>query len=123
MASELTLTISGSFTKNGVTVTLPGVTASPINVAGGNLVLDVLTVNNTDTTISLGGMSGTLGWAFFKNLDASIAISIRIAAAGTKIVRLLAGEAACFRIDSGITAPVAIADSGTPLLFYGLLLT
>jgi hypothetical protein len=49
------------------------------------------------------------------------AISIRVAAAGTKIIRLLPGECWQARIDSGVTAPVAIADAGSPPMAFCIL--
>ena len=121
MANELSITSAGTFTKNAQSIAFPGVTSLLISVAGGNGVLDVMTVNNADTTIPLGGLTSPFGWAAFKNLDAVNAISIRVAAAGTKIIRLLPGECAQLRLDSGITAPVAIADAGTPLMAYAIL--
>lgn len=122
MANTVAATISISYTATGILADpLPGVTTLSINVSGGNYVKDIMTVNNTDTTIPLGGLSSPFGVAVFKNMDPVISISIRVAAAGTKILRLLPGECWALRIDSGITAPVAIADSGSPLMYYAIL--
>src|SRR6266851_3735905 len=121
MASELTMTIAGSVTKNTETTVLPGVTALGVTVTGNQILKDVLTVTNADTTIPLGGITVASAVLIVKNLDATNAISIRIAAAGTKVVRLLAGECWAIRMDSGWTAPTAIADAGSPLMAYGLI--
>lgn len=122
MANELSISNSATLTKNGVTTSLPGKASALVNVAGSPFVMQELAVAITDTTIPI--PSGTLGYAFFLNLDPSIGISIRVAAAGTKIARLLPGDPPTqIRLDSGITAPVAIADSGSPLMLYAILPT
>ena len=124
MANTVTVTNSATYFPSAtptVSVPLPGVTSLSIVVSGNIYVQDIMLVNSTDTTIQLGGLSSPFGIATFKNLDPVNAISVRVAAAGTKFMRLLPGECWQLRLDSGISAPVAIADAGTPQLFYSIL--
>lgn len=112
-----------TFAKNGITQFQRGLTGLNVSVSGnGGIYHPGLAINNTDTTLQLGGLTSPFGFAWFHNLDATNAISIRVAAAGTKIIRLLPGEmAGPLRLDSGISAPVAISDAGSPLLEYQIL--
>jgi hypothetical protein len=121
MANELQVTGSLTFSRDGIGALARAVTALNVNVNGVGGVYVKLSIANVDTTLQLGGLAAPFGWSWFHNLDAVNAISIRVAAASTKIIRLLPGEFAFARLDSGITAPVAIADAGTPLLEYILL--
>jgi hypothetical protein len=121
MANELQYTNSATYTKNGQVVVLPGVTSALISVNGNVLNMDVMSVGIADTTIPLGAVAAPFGVCVFKNLDAVNAISIRVAAGGAKIIRLLPGECWQMRLDSGVTVPVAIADAGTPLLAFAIL--
>jgi len=63
------------------------------------------------------GDVGTLGWAWFRNLDATnfVQIGVDVAATFYPLVRLNAGEAGCFRLAHGITA-YAQADTGAVVL-------
>ena len=120
MANTITHTNSTSVAVGNETTPFPGVTALAIPFNGNNVFRNIMTVNNVDTTIPLGGLVAPFGVCSFKNLDAVIAINLKVAAAGTIIARLLPGESWPWRLGSGITAPVAIADSGTPLMEYGM---
>lgn len=118
MANSATVTNSGSYTNGTETWGMPGVTAKTVSIAGNPATMGVLTVNNADTTIPLGNISGTLGVYSFKNLDSTNTINIKHAAAGTVILSILPGECWQGRFGSGVTAPVAISSASTPLLEY-----
>lgn len=121
MANELQITTGYTYSKNGVGSYQRSQSGNNVSVNGNNFVDGVLSVTTSDTTIPLGPVSGALGWAWFKNLDAVNTINIKVAAAGTIILSLLPGEACCFRFGSGVTAPVAIAVGATSLMEYCIL--
>ena len=76
-------------------------------------------VGTSDTTIPLGTI-GTLGYAYFQNLDGTNSIDIKNVASGTIIAHLPPAPSppAFFYVGSGITAPVAIANVAACRLRY-----
>lgn len=124
MANILVVTNSAVYTPSAtptIPESLPGVTSLSITVAGNIYVRDIMTVNTSDTTINLGGLSSPFGVASFKNLDPTNTINIKVAAAGTIIASLLPGECWTWRLGSGISAPVAIASGAACLMSYAIL--
>lgn len=114
------LQVTASVLDNNTGLTFTGASALAVAQAGGNKrsVEDILLVNTTDTTIPLLS-AGTLGYAVFLNLDPTNPIDLKVAAAGTIIARLDAnGGCALLKIGSGITAPVAIANTATCRMRY-----
>lgn len=97
-------------------VTLPGVGAAPWNVfqVGTNkrsIESQGFLVGTSDTLIPLGTI-GTLGCAYFQNLDPTNSIDIKDVASGRKIAHLApGGPPAFFTPGSDVTAPVAIAST------------
>lgn len=68
-------------------------------------------INTIETALNLGSV-GTLGYVILVNLDPDNYIDLKTAASGTIIARLDAGGGfAFFKVGSGITAPVAIANT------------
>ena len=73
-------------------------------------------IATSETAIDLGGVA-TMGWVMFFNRDATNYIEIKTAASGTIIGKMLAGESyGPVRIGSGVTAPVAIANTSACLM-------
>lgn len=122
MANELSVTAAMLFAKNGIEQIGRTVTARQIAVAGNGGVYEAgLSIATSETVIKLGELTAPFGYVWFHNLDSTNFIQIKIAASGTIIVKLLAGEVACLRLGSGISAPVAIADTAACLLEYWIL--
>ncbi len=71
--------------------------------------------------LNLGALTGTLGWAWFHNADATNTIKLYTAIGGKKFATLLPGEDAFLRLGDDITAPAAVAVASTPLLEYLIL--
>ena|SRR5688572_23455516 len=74
-------------------------------------------IGTSEEALILGDLS-SLGYAIFVNRDTTNFVEIRTGTGGTKIVKLKAGEKACFRFGSGVTAPYAIADTAAVQLEY-----
>lgn len=122
MANEASITAVLTFAKNGMEPFSRAVVGKLASVAGNlgiyNPGLSVLT---SETVIGLGALSAPLGLAWFHNLDAVNYLEIKTAASGTVILKLLAGEACVVRLGSGLSAPVAIANTAACLLEYLIL--
>lgn len=73
MSAELSLTISASETKNGVTFS-SDFTGS-VDVSGNSPIFEVKSIATSDTTLDLGAV-GTLGFLIAKNLDATNYITL-----------------------------------------------
>jgi hypothetical protein len=71
----------------------------------------------TEEALDLGGLA-SLGWAFFKNLDETNYVELRVATGGSKIIRIDPLCLAFFRFGSDVTAPFAIANTATVQLEY-----
>lgn len=74
-------------------------------------------VGLTEEALFLGEVA-TPGYAIFANRDLTNFVEIRVGTAGAKMVKLKAGEKACFRFGTGATAPYAIADTAPVQLEY-----
>lgn len=111
----ISVTPSGgaTMTRGGSTITISLVDSAQRYVAG------IQTVGTSEEALNLGEVAGTtLGWAWFKNLDATNFVSIKTATSGTIFAKLKAGEACMFRFGSGVTAPYVIADTASVRLEY-----
>lgn len=74
---------------------------------------------SADEAINLGELSGaTLGYALFKNLDATNYVEIRVADDGADIIKLRPGKIALFEFGSDVTAPFAIANTAACRVKY-----
>jgi len=113
MANELTINASMAYEDSEGTIDAGfSVVDLLVTVATKRYVKFKMNVAITEEAIPLGDV-GTLGYAMFINRDATNFIELRVGTGGTKFCKLKAGEVALFRIGSGITAPYAIADTGT----------
>lgn len=111
MASELTLSFSMAY-DDGV--------SDPESLSIAELFQDVTTkvtargqqsIGITDTAINLGSVAA-LGYMVLINRDTTNYVDVKVAAAGTIIARLRPSGGFCiFLVGSGITAPVAIANT------------
>ena len=111
MASELTLNASMVFDDSDIPDPLTlSVTDKTITLTTVMAVYNKQLIATSETTINLGGI-GTLGYVIFVNMDDTNYIEIKTAASGTIIGKLFPGELMFFRVGSGITAPVAIANT------------
>lgn len=71
------------------------------------------TIATSDTAINLGSVA-TLGYMILVNRDTTNYVDVKVAAAGTVIARLRPNGGFCmFLVGSGITAPVAIANTAS----------
>ena len=121
MANEVAITTAISYTKNNAEPIGRGQGGKILSQTGaGQIEMSDFSVATSETTIQLGGLT-TLGWAWFRNLDATNFVNIKTAASGTIIVKLPAGSSALFHFGSGVTAPVAIADTAACLIEYVIL--
>lgn len=120
MSNELTVSMSFSYAKGNFAALARALTSLGINVAANPLICDVLAVTTVELAIPLGGVTVGSTWAWFRNLDSTNYIEIRVGTGSTKFCKLLAGEAALLRLGSGISAPYAIADTATCNMEYVL---
>ena len=120
MASEITITCSMAFAKGNVASISRASTGLARDVTGSAYHANVQSVGTSEEAILLGD-AGVGGYFWGKNLDSTNFIKIRAATGIADLVRLKAGDVCLFRIDSGATAPYAIADTATCLLEYLLI--
>ncbi len=117
MANEITITAMIEYADSesaGVGLILRDLLA---NVATKKYVLMKQNIGIVEEALKLGEIT-SLGWAFFINRDATNYLELRVATAGIKFAKMLAGECALFRFGSGITAPFAISDTAACQLEY-----
>jgi hypothetical protein len=119
MAQELTIAASLAFAKGNVaSISRSLATGSKFNVSGSRYVEGVKSATTSAVAIDLGEMAGTLGWYFFRNLDATNYIEILDSSAGAAIIKLKPGECAIGRFPAAITAPAAKANTASAQLEY-----
>src|ERR1043165_6248239 len=124
MASEITVTATLSYANAAHSIaqkllTLAGV---QFNITGKEYAAGMMSVPTTagGTAIPVSNLA-TLGWAMFKNNDATNYVELLSAASGTKFAKLAPGEIALFRFSSNITAPAALANTAAVNLEYLIL--
>lgn len=119
MSAEIAVTMALVARKSG---TVAGLDMGRISVTwtGNNALHNRQTVGTTEEALVLGDC-GAGGYFIVVNRDASNYVRIRPATGATDLVRLRAGEAACFRLDAGATAPFVIADTAPCEIEYVLL--
>ena len=113
MANELTVT--ASILDNLVSQAI-GVTALNVSQSANppRSVRSRQVVTLSEAALALGVLTGaTLGWCVIINLDAVNFMEVRVGTGSTKFCKIKAGEVACFRFGSGITAPYVIADTAS----------
>ncbi len=120
-SNEITSSASLSYTNaaKGIATTALSSPPSFFSVTGYNVVNSTMNVPTTagGTAIPLGSV-GTLGWSYFKNLDATNYLDIMTAASGTAFIRLQPHEFCMFRFTPAVTAPAALAHTSATLLQY-----
>ena len=72
-------------------------------------------IATTETTLNLGGLAA-VGWAALVNLDATNFVNVKTAASGTIFAKIPPGGVCLLYLGSGVTAPVAVADTAACLL-------
>lgn len=119
MASEITVELALSFRKGS---SQEGVDPGPISVTmtGTNFLRNRQTVGTSEEALLLGDVPAG-GWVFMVNRDSSNYVRVKAATGATALIRLRAGEAACFRLDAGATAPFVQADTSAVELEYLLI--
>ena len=119
MADELTISISATYAKGNASERSWSKTAKKIAISGNPLVANIQSIGTSEEALALGEVSGSLGWAYFENLDDTNYVEIRSATgASNDIIRVDARAAVLFRFGSDVTAPYAIANTAAVLLDY-----
>lgn len=118
MANELNINLSSfTFLKNGIAINItPLPNPLSVTVTGLHSIHDQMAIPSVGLTLNKGNIS-TIGYAYFRNLDA--AISINIGDGTTNPIFLHAGEFALIRWNAANVN--AQSASGTPLLEYMLI--
>lgn len=117
MANELTLSSSAAYLdSNGVADSL-GVTGLNVSVGTKGLAHLTQVIPTSETALNLGSI-GTLGYILCRNNDPTNYVEFKTVASGTVFAKLKPGEMMLFRFGSGITAPVAIANTASCGLEY-----
>lgn len=119
MASEISVALAMVARKGG---TVAGLDLGKISITwtGNNTLHNRQTVGTTEEALVLGDC-GAGGWLILVNRDAANYVKVRPATGVADLVRLRAGEGACFRLDAGATAPFVIANTAPCELEYVLL--
>jgi hypothetical protein len=116
MADELSLAISATETKSGVS-TEKSFTDN-FDVSGIPFISAIQAIGTSDETLQLGDVA-SLGWLVMKNTDATNYVEIGYTS-GTYFAKLKAGEFCAFRAGAGLTAIHAKANTGAINLEYVL---
>ncbi len=117
MANEITVTATLQL-NNAVTTMSAGASGLARTQAGSNKSAGTLVLTTTPgAAVPKGGITN-IGYAFFKNLDASITITITAGSGGNAVAILKPGDVCLL---CGVLAPWAFAASGTPQLEYDLI--
>lgn len=117
MSRELTCTGLLAY-DDGVSDPVQLALANPfyVNVATKITARDQQSILTTETVINLGGVA-VLGYWMMVNRDTTNYVDVKIAAASTIIARLDPNGGFCiWKIGSGITAPVAIANTAACII-------
>lgn len=116
MANELTVSSSIRFQKGNAPAVRFEQTPTDLNVSGTQCVVHIQSIGTSEEALDIGDL-GTLGWAYFHNLDATNFVSIRSGTGAANFLKLLPGErAGPMRLAA--SAPYAIADTGACELWY-----
>lgn len=118
MASELSLTVSATFTKSPLVALTMNPGQLSVTVSGDNYVRNVQSVGTTVEALLLGDVA-TPGYVLMHNCDTTNYIDVRANNTDVPVVKLKAGEYALFRLAA--TAPFVKADTGACKLEYFLI--
>lgn len=119
MSAEIQVSLSLVARKGG---TLAGLDLGALSITwtGNNSLHNRQTVGTVEEALVLGDC-GAGGFLIMVNRSASNYVKVRPSSGVADLVRLRAGEGACFRLDAGATAPFVIADTAACELEYVLL--
>lgn len=117
MADEIKITARIEFAKGNVDTIIRKVERLGIDVTGSRYFAHTQQIGTSEEALQKGELA-SLGYAWFKNLDATNFVSIRAATGAGNAIKLNPGECAVFRFGSGATAPYAIADTAAVYLEY-----
>ncbi len=124
MASEIQVTATLIYTNaaQNIAAKTLSVTGSQFSITGKEYVSGMMSVPTTanGTAIPVSNLA-SLGWAYFKNNDATNYVDIYNAVSGTLFLRIYPGEVAMFRFTPTVTAPAAIAHTLAVQLEYLIL--
>lgn len=114
MANELTLNLLADFLKGDVDEEFH-VSGDQVTVTGTKCLKNVQTIGTSAEQLYVGDMT-TPGYMICRNMDATNYLEIRDGSAGADVIKLKAGESACFRLAT--TNPYAIANTDSCALQY-----
>lgn len=122
MADELEINASLDFTPDIGKAASASVAGLLADVSSEKKIEHTQTIGTSEEAIVLGEITSP-GWAFFKNVDPTNFINLKVATGGAIFAKLLPGEVAMLRLGSGAQAPFAIADTAPCALEYMLVAT
>lgn len=102
MANEVTATVSLAFAKGNINQVSRSQSAFNDTVSGDQYFLNVQNIGTSEEALSLGDFSG-LGWAYFRNLDATNYVELAAESTGDKFARIPPGKSCCFRLAPAAT--------------------
>lgn len=114
MADELTIRTSLSYVNAGVSAALDSGTSAKVTVATNRYVRGTFLIETTGNNLDLGGVV-SIGYYIIHNTDSTNYITIAPSNVAPAMVRLKAGEWACFRFDPGLT-PYMVANGSDVLV-------
>lgn len=117
MANELTLNLSMSFNKSGLSSSMQS-GVKQVTVSGSDYVDATMSVPTAVTDLPLGGIT-TPGYCMVQNRDTTNFVEIYSAVAGAACIKLKAGEVAVFRFSGA--APAVKADTAAVKIEYLLI--
>jgi hypothetical protein len=111
MASELDITVAFTFDK-GTHEEFSRAATFSVTVSGNRYFHNIQSIGITEEALNLGDLTSPFGVAWFRNLDETNYVEIRLGTgASNDIIRLNAGEAWPLRLGSDVSAPYAIANT------------
>lgn len=120
MANEITLSASLAYEDSESADIALSKLALSVTVSTKKFAHVKMNVGTTEEALDLGEIT-SLGYCLMINRDSTNFVELRAATAGTRIIKLKAGEAALFRFGSGVTAPYIIADTAACQIEYLLI--
>jgi hypothetical protein len=118
MATQLTTTVTITYSKNGVSFS-EAIVSTTEDLTGGGIASGIASVATSAAAIPLGGVTTPGGVAYFKNLNATNYIEIGFDSSGfVAIAKLLPGQVALIPLSA---APWAKANTAACLLQYKIM--
>lgn len=114
MANELTVSVSLAFSSSGREAK-KSYGGLQFDVSGNAYVHHIQNIGTSEEALDVGDL-GTAGYMICKNLDATNFVEIRPGTGTADLIKLKAGEVACFRL--ALNGPYAIADTAACDLEY-----